>query len=112
MTVVEIGVLIIVLLILQGIGFWYLFGRRQGQGDPGPSSDGMMLLQKQVQDLARTLDSRVTESSRQMQEEAHLRQAVAASAQLAASSQAASAGGPAAAATGQLSEAAMALLRG
>ncbi|HEX7651845.1 MAG TPA: DNA recombination protein RmuC [Candidatus Paceibacterota bacterium] len=73
MTVVEIGVLIIVLLILQGIGFWYLFGRRQGQGDPGPSSDGMMLLQKQVQDLARTLDSRVTESSRQMQEEAHRR---------------------------------------
>jgi len=73
MSIVAIGVAVIVLLILQGIGFWFLFGRRTQGSDPAPSQDGMMLLQKQVQDLAHTLDSRVSESSKQMQEEAHRR---------------------------------------
>lgn len=73
MSIVTIGIAVIVLLILQGIGMWLLFGRKKQDGEPAPSSDGMMLLQKQVQELARTLDTRVSESSKQMQEEAHRR---------------------------------------
>ncbi len=72
MTVVTIGVFIIVVLILQGFGFWYLFGRR-AETPKAEDSSGMMLLQKQVENLAQTLDARVSESSKQMQEEAHRR---------------------------------------
>jgi DNA recombination protein RmuC len=71
MTVLQIGILIIALLIFQGIGLWFLLGRKQGGAASAPPSDGMLLLQKQVQDLAKTLDGRVSESSRQMQESVH-----------------------------------------
>lgn len=75
MTVLEIGVFIIVLLILQGIGFWYAFGRRLSAAPDAKPEDGqgMMLLQQQVSDLAKTLDARVADSARTMQEEAHRR---------------------------------------
>ncbi len=65
MSVVTIGVIVIVLLILQGVGFWLLFGRKAG-GESKEEGTGMLLLQKQVQDMARALDSRVAESSKQM----------------------------------------------
>ena len=68
MDVLTIGIAVIVLLILQGIGFWFLYGKNK-QGTVAPDdSAGMVLLQKQVQEMARTLDSRVSESSRVMQE--------------------------------------------
>jgi DNA recombination protein RmuC len=70
MTVLEIGVIIIVLLVLQGIGFWLAFGRRLGaqQAPPKDDSAGMVLLQQQLQDLTKTLDNRVSQSSQQMQD--------------------------------------------
>lgn len=70
MTVVEIGILIIVLLLIQGLGLWFLFGRRKD----GPGADdggGMLLLQQQLQNLERTLDARVADSAKQMQDSSH-----------------------------------------
>ena len=69
MDVLTIGVTIIVLLILQGVGFWFFFKRSQ-QGEP-KGNDGLVLLQQQMQELTRTLDTRVSESSKQMQESVH-----------------------------------------
>src|SRR6185437_271710 len=71
MTVVEVGILVIVLLVVQGIGLWFLFGR--GKEKETGNSDGLLLLQQNIQDLAKTLDARVATSSQQMQEEAHRR---------------------------------------
>ena len=72
MSVLVVGVIVIVMLILQGIGLWFIFGRRRDDLKPEDGT-GMVLLQKQVQDLAQTLDRRVSESSKQMQDEAHRR---------------------------------------
>ncbi|MDO8624036.1 MAG: DNA recombination protein RmuC [bacterium] len=63
MDLVTVGIIVIVLLILQGVGLWYLFGRKQENREDGT---GMMLLQKQVQDMAHTIDTRIGESSKQM----------------------------------------------
>jgi DNA recombination protein RmuC len=72
MTVLEIGILIIVLLLIQGASLWYLFGRKRGDTDPRAGNDqSMLLLQQQLQNLERTLDARVAESSKQMQESSH-----------------------------------------
>jgi hypothetical protein len=71
MGVLEIGVLIIILLIVQGIGLWVIFGRRSQVDTPSGAPDGLMLLQAQMQDLARTLDTRVAQSSKEMQESSH-----------------------------------------
>ncbi|MBI3572173.1 DNA recombination protein RmuC [Candidatus Kaiserbacteria bacterium] len=70
MSVLTIGVIVIILLIVQGIGLWLLYAfQKRGAGKGG--SDGMLLLQQQVQELARTLDARVAESTKAMQESAH-----------------------------------------
>jgi hypothetical protein len=63
MDVLQVGILIIVLLIMQGVGLWFLFGRRREEKKD--DSSGLMLLQQHVQDLAKTLDARMGESSRQ-----------------------------------------------
>ena len=68
MDVVTIGVIVIAVVILNGIGMWYLFGRAKGGADAGPSPDSMLLLQKQVQDLAATLDRKVSESSKDVRD--------------------------------------------
>ncbi len=69
MTITILGVSIIVLLILNGIGLWFLFGR-QKEGSGGENGQ-LLLLQQQMQELTRTLDARVSESTRTMQESAH-----------------------------------------
>ncbi len=68
MDIVAVGIIVIIVFILQGIGLWYLFGRRQ---DVPADNGGMLLLQKQVQDMARSIDQRVSESSKQMQDSVH-----------------------------------------
>jgi len=72
MTITEIGILIIVLLIVQGVGLWLISRQRKQDTDPkaGAGSD-MLLLQQQLQNLERTLDSRVALSSKEMQESSH-----------------------------------------
>jgi DNA recombination protein RmuC len=68
MDIVTVGVAIIILLIIQGIGLWFIFGRKQERKDDGSS---FVLLQQQMQELSKTLDARVTESAKAMQEHAH-----------------------------------------
>jgi len=62
-----LGVLFI-LLIAQGIGIYLILRRRD---TPTEDSGSMVLLQQQLQNLERTLDARVSESSRAMQENSH-----------------------------------------
>jgi DNA recombination protein RmuC len=68
MDVVTLGVIVIVLLLLQGVGLWFLFGREKKQEPDGGS---LMLLQQQMQELSRSLDTRLSESSKAMQESVH-----------------------------------------
>ena len=60
--------LVLVTLVVLVVGFALVL--RRGSAKPGEES-GMMLLQQQMQDLAKTLDARVSESSKAMQESAH-----------------------------------------
>ncbi|MHB8660941.1 MAG: DNA recombination protein RmuC [Minisyncoccota bacterium] len=62
-----LSLVIAVIVIGLVAGFAWL---RRGMVKPGESG-GMVLLQQQMQELARTLDARVSESSRAMQENAH-----------------------------------------
>jgi DNA recombination protein RmuC len=64
MTVVEIGILIIVLLLLQGFGLWFLFGRKKD--DPKPDDSANLMLMQRLEGLERSLDSRMNESSKQV----------------------------------------------
>lgn len=66
-TVVVLLVVVGALLILNGALAWFLFSRRSGDSSQG----GLSLIQQQIQELARTLDAKVSESSRTMQENAH-----------------------------------------
>jgi DNA recombination protein RmuC len=68
MDLFTIALIVLALLFIQGIGLYFVFKRRE---KPTEEGSGMVLLQQQMQELARTLDSRVSESSRTMQENAH-----------------------------------------
>ena len=67
-----IALIIIVLIIVQLVGLSVIFGwlKRQNAAVEQPS-DSLMLLQQQMQELGKTLDARVSESSKAMQEHAH-----------------------------------------
>ena len=65
MSVSLVLVIVLLLLLVQGVGLYFILRRRP------PEEGGMILLQQQMQELARTLDARVSESSRAMQENAH-----------------------------------------
>jgi DNA recombination protein RmuC len=60
--------LILVLLAAQGFVLYFVL---RGRKAPAEEGNGMVLLQQQLQNLERTLDARVTESSRAMQEHSH-----------------------------------------
>jgi len=66
-----VAVLIIVvgaLIVLNAVLVWLVFSRSQkGQG----GGEGLSLIQQQIQELSKTLDARVSETSREMQENAH-----------------------------------------
>lgn len=66
MNVIAIVIAVAVVMILQGVGLWWVLRRREQekQGD----SQGLVLLQNQMEKLERSLDSRMSESSRQMHE--------------------------------------------
>ncbi|MFA6414460.1 MAG: DNA recombination protein RmuC [Candidatus Paceibacterota bacterium] len=68
MDIFTIALLILGLLFVQGIGLYFIFKRRE---TPVEEGSGMVLLQQQLQNLERTLDARVAESSKQMQENSH-----------------------------------------
>jgi len=68
MNPLEIGLLVLALVFLQGVGLYLILRRREGGEDEKKDEGGMLLLQQQVQELARTLDARVSDSSKQMNE--------------------------------------------
>ena len=68
MDLFTIAFIILALLFVQGIGLYFIFKRSK---TPAEEGNGMVMLQQQMQELARTLDTRVSESSKAMQENAH-----------------------------------------
>ncbi len=68
MSLLQIFISILAVVIVQGIGLYFIFRKRNAEPDEG---SGMVLLQQQMQELGRTLDARVSESSKQMQENSH-----------------------------------------
>jgi DNA recombination protein RmuC len=68
MDIFTVALIILALILVQGIGLYFIFRRREAQPEEG---SGMVLLQQQLQNLERTLDARVSESSKAMQENSH-----------------------------------------
>lgn len=68
MSLFTIALLVLGLLFIQGIGLYFIFRRREET----PKDEGsLLLLQQQMQELSRTLDQRVSESSKAMQDSVH-----------------------------------------
>lgn len=68
MDLFTVALIVLALLFVQGIGLYLIFRRREAPAEEGA---GMVLLQQQLQNLERTLDARVAESAKSMQENAH-----------------------------------------
>ena len=68
MDIFTIALIVLALVFVQGVGLYFIMRRREA---PAEDAGGMVLLQQQMQELARTLDARVSESSRAMQENSH-----------------------------------------
>ncbi len=68
MDLFTVALIVLALILVQGVGLYLIFRRRE---TPTEEGSGMVLLQQQMQELARTLDARVSESSRAMQENSH-----------------------------------------
>lgn len=66
MDITTLAIVIIIALLLQGFALWYVFGRPKAEKPDDSTS--MLLLQKQIESLERTLDSRLNESSKSMHE--------------------------------------------
>lgn len=62
MDLFTVALVVLGLLFVQGIGLYLIF-RRQEKKDETPS-DGLLLIQKQMENLERSLDSRMAESSK------------------------------------------------
>ena len=69
MSIFTVALIALALLFVQGIGLYLIFRRREEM--PKEDGQGMVLLQQQLQNLEKTLDARVSESSRAMQENSH-----------------------------------------
>lgn len=67
-TTLLLVIIIGALLLLNAVFLWLFVVRSK---DKGGSGEGLSLIQQQIQDLAKTLDARVSESSKAMQENAH-----------------------------------------
>jgi len=63
MDLFTVSLIVLGLLFIQGIGLYFVLKRKET-----PPSDGLVLLQKQMENLERALDSRMSESSKQMHE--------------------------------------------
>jgi DNA recombination protein RmuC len=69
MSIFTVALIVLILILIQGVGLYLIFRRRAEA--PKDDGAGMVLLQQQLQNLERTLDNRVSESSKAMQENAH-----------------------------------------
>ncbi len=70
MSPLEIAIIVIVLVLVQIIGLSIVFGWLKKK-NAAPEEGGLMLIQQQMQELTRTLDARVSESTKAMQDSAH-----------------------------------------
>lgn len=68
MNPLTIAIIVAVLMLAQGIGLWLILKRRENDVPAPTDTGGLMLIQKQMENLERALDSRMSESSRQMHE--------------------------------------------
>ena len=72
MTIVFIAGIIVLLLIGQGVMLWVVLrNKKEGAGSPDAAAEmggGMMMLQKQIENLSMSLDARMSESSRNVNE--------------------------------------------
>jgi len=59
-------IIVAVLFIAQGIGLWFMLGRKKEE--VVADDRGLIMLQKQIENLERALDSRMAESSRTVHE--------------------------------------------
>jgi DNA recombination protein RmuC len=64
MDLFTVALIVLGLLFVQGVGLYFILRRQEAPAETG----GMMLLQKQMENLERALDSRMAESSRQVHE--------------------------------------------
>jgi len=69
MSILQVALVVLTLLFVQGVGLYLIFKRKESSAVEDGS--GLVLLQQQLQNLERTLDSRVAESSKAMQENSH-----------------------------------------
>jgi DNA recombination protein RmuC len=69
MSILTIALIVLALILVQGVGLYLIFRRREEA--PKDDGAGMVLLQQQLQNLERTLDNRVSESAKAMQENSH-----------------------------------------
>lgn len=65
MDILSIGLIILGVLIVQGVGLYLVF-RHQKPAEVPKDDTGLALLQRQLESLERSLDTRMHESSRQM----------------------------------------------
>jgi DNA recombination protein RmuC len=69
MTLIFIAAIIVLLLVGQGVMLWVILRNKKEVSDTSPEAGaGMMLLQKQIENLERALDARMSESSRNVNE--------------------------------------------
>lgn len=69
MTLFYVGIIVLALIFVQGIGLW-LNARRADKASQVPADiSGLQMLQGQIEKLERALDSRMSESSKQMHDE-------------------------------------------
>lgn len=72
MDTLSILLIIAALVIVQVVSLAVIFGWLRRRTEAKPEDQGsMLMLQQQLQDLSKTLDARVAESSKQMQESSH-----------------------------------------
>jgi len=67
MTLFYVGIIVLALVLVQGIGLWLMARRSEKLQEKKPEDvNSLMLLQNQMEKLERSLDSRMSESARQM----------------------------------------------
>ncbi|HEX8591354.1 MAG TPA: DNA recombination protein RmuC [Candidatus Paceibacterota bacterium] len=60
-----IAIIVLALIFFQGVGLWLILKRQEKlRSEAGKDDTGLVLLQQQIQSLAQSLDARMSESSR------------------------------------------------
>lgn len=69
MDIFTVAMIVLALVFLQGIGLWFVFSRKAAKNEkPVEDNGALVLLQNQMEELRRSLDSRMHESSKEMRE--------------------------------------------